>query len=50
VDGLLHYIARHGLKDLIRQKAHFDWHRELITELGRSLPLGKLCMNMLFGL
>jgi geranylgeranyl reductase family protein len=42
VDGLFHYIARNGLKDLIRQKAHFDWHRELITELGRSLPLGSV--------
>ena len=50
VDGLLYYIARHGLKDLIRQKAHFDWHRELITAMGRSLPLGQLCRSLLFGL
>jgi digeranylgeranylglycerophospholipid reductase len=49
VDGLFHYIARSTLKDFIRQRAHFDWHRELITELGRSLPLGKLCLSMLFG-
>lgn len=50
IDGLLCYIARNGLKDLIRCKANFDWHRELITALGRRLPLGKLGVAMLFGL
>jgi flavin-dependent dehydrogenase len=50
VDGLLHAIARPGLQDLIRQKAHFDWHRELITAMGRSLPVGQLCRSLLFGL
>jgi flavin-dependent dehydrogenase len=48
MDGLLRYIARNGLKDLIRRKANFDWHRELIADLGRHLPLGKLGVGMLF--
>jgi hypothetical protein len=39
MDGILHYIARNGLKDLIRHKANFDWHRELIVELRKRLPL-----------
>jgi flavin-dependent dehydrogenase len=50
VDGLLHVIAQHDLQDLLRQQAHFDWHRELITALGRSLPWGQLCRRLLFGL
>jgi digeranylgeranylglycerophospholipid reductase len=47
MDRLLHYIGRKGLMDLIWQKADFDWHRELITELNRSLPLRKLWINLL---
>lgn len=50
VDALLRYVASHGLTGLLRQQAHFDWHRTLITALGRSLPLGQLCMSVLFGL
>jgi digeranylgeranylglycerophospholipid reductase len=50
LDGLLRYIARHGLKDLIRRKANFDWHRELITDLGRTLPWGNLAISTLFSL
>jgi digeranylgeranylglycerophospholipid reductase len=49
MDGLLRHIAHNGLKDLIRRKANFDWHRELIADLGRRLPLGKLGVGMLFG-
>ena len=50
IDHLLQAIAQDGLKDLIRRQANFDWHRELITELGRRLPLGKLALGTLFGL
>jgi digeranylgeranylglycerophospholipid reductase len=49
MDSLLHYIARNGLKDLIRSKANFDWHRELIAVLGKKLPLVQLGMSTLFG-
>jgi hypothetical protein len=48
MDGSLRYIARHGLKDLIRHKANFDWPRELIVELCRRLPLGGLGVGTLF--
>jgi digeranylgeranylglycerophospholipid reductase len=48
MDGILRYIARHGLNDLIRHKANFDWHRELIVELRRRLPLGALGVHTLF--
>ncbi len=47
MDGILHYIARNGLKDLIRRKANFDWHRELIVDLRKSLPLGRLGIGAL---
>ncbi len=50
LDGLLRYIARNGLKDLIRRKANFDWHRELITDLGKTLPWGNLAISTLFSL
>lgn len=50
MDGILHYIARNGLKDLIRHKANFDWHRELIVELRKRLPLGGLGVRTLFSL
>ena len=50
IDNLLQAIAHNGLKDVIRRQAHFDWHRELITELGRRLPLGKLALGTLLGL
>jgi len=50
LDGLLRYIARNGLKELIRRKANFDWHRELITDLGRTLPWGNLAISTLFSL
>jgi digeranylgeranylglycerophospholipid reductase len=48
MDGILRYIARDGLKDLIRHKANFDWHRELIVELRKRLPLGGLGVRTLF--
>jgi hypothetical protein len=48
MEGILHYIARNGLKDLIRHKANFDWHRELIVELRKRLPLGRLGVRTLF--
>jgi digeranylgeranylglycerophospholipid reductase len=48
MDGILHYIARNGLKDLIRRQANFDWHRNLIIDLGKQLPLGGLGLNTLF--
>jgi geranylgeranyl reductase family protein len=50
IDCLLQAIAHNGLKDVIRRQAHFDWHRELITELARRLPLGKLALGTLLGL
>jgi digeranylgeranylglycerophospholipid reductase len=50
MDGILHYIARNGLKDLIRCKANFDWHRELIVDLRKRLPLGGLGVSTLFSL
>jgi digeranylgeranylglycerophospholipid reductase len=50
MDGILHYIARDGLKDLIRRKANFDWHRELIIDLRKRLPLGGLGVSTLFSL
>lgn len=50
LDGLLRYIARNGLKELIRRKANFDWHHELITDLGRTLPWGNLAISTLFSL
>jgi digeranylgeranylglycerophospholipid reductase len=50
IDSLLQAIAHNGLKDLIRRQAHFDWHRELIMELARSLPLGKLALGTVLGL
>jgi hypothetical protein len=48
MDEILHYIACNGLKDLIRHKANFDWHRELIVELRKRLPLGRLGARTLF--
>ena len=48
MDGILCYIARNGLKDLIRHKADFDRHRELIAELRKRLPLGGLGVSTLF--
>jgi digeranylgeranylglycerophospholipid reductase len=48
MDGILHYIARNGLKDLIRRKANFDWHRELIVDLRNHLPLAALGISTLF--
>jgi flavin-dependent dehydrogenase len=39
LDGLLHHIGCNGLRNLVLRKANFDWHRELIAELGRNLPL-----------
>jgi digeranylgeranylglycerophospholipid reductase len=50
MDGILHYIASNGLKDLIRCKANFDWHRELIVDLRKRLPLGGLGLSTLFSL
>jgi digeranylgeranylglycerophospholipid reductase len=50
MDGLLRYIARNGLKDFIRRKANFDWHCELIIELGQRLPLGRLGVDALLSL
>jgi digeranylgeranylglycerophospholipid reductase len=50
MDGILGYIARNGLKDLIRRKANFDWHRELIGDLRQRLPLGGLGISTLFSL
>jgi flavin-dependent dehydrogenase len=50
IDSLLQAIAHNGLKDVIRHQAHFDWHCELILELGRRLPLGKLALGTLLGL
>jgi geranylgeranyl reductase family protein len=49
MDGILHYIARDGLKDLIRRQANFDWHRNLIVDLRKQLPLGGLGLNSLLG-
>jgi digeranylgeranylglycerophospholipid reductase len=39
LDALLCYSSRHGLKDLIERHADFDWHRRLIIELGKWLPI-----------
>jgi digeranylgeranylglycerophospholipid reductase len=50
VDGLLHWMARDGLQDLLGEKAHFDWHRELITALAQRLPLGRLSLSLLCSL
>jgi flavin-dependent dehydrogenase len=50
LDGIFHYIARHELKDLIRRKANFDWHRELIVDLSKRLPLGGLGVRALLNL
>jgi digeranylgeranylglycerophospholipid reductase len=50
IDALLRYAVSHGLTDLLRQQAHCNWHRALITALGQSLPLVRLCMSVLFGL
>jgi digeranylgeranylglycerophospholipid reductase len=47
MDGILHYIAHNGLKDLIRRKANFDWHRDLIVDLHKRLPLGGLGLGTL---
>lgn len=48
VNQLVEAIARDGLKDLIRRKANFDWHRDLIAELGKSMPWGRLALSTLF--
>jgi flavin-dependent dehydrogenase len=48
MDGILHFIARNEIKDLIRRKANFDWHREIIDELRKRLPLGGLGVRTLF--
>jgi flavin-dependent dehydrogenase len=50
MDGILSYIAANGLKDLIRRKANFDWHRDLIVDLRPRLPLGGLGIGTLFSL
>ena len=48
MDGILQYIVRHGLKDLIRRQANFDWHRDLIVDPRERLPLGGLSVSTLF--
>jgi geranylgeranyl reductase family protein len=48
MDGILHHIARNGLKELIRRKANFDWHHELIVDLRKRLPLGAFGFITLF--
>lgn len=48
VNSLLEAIARDSVKDLIRRKANFDWHRDLIAELGKSMPWGRLAISTLF--
>jgi digeranylgeranylglycerophospholipid reductase len=48
LDCILRYIARNELKDLIRHRANFDWHRELIVELSKRMPLGGLGLRTLF--
>jgi hypothetical protein len=50
MDGILHYIACDGLKDLIRHGANFGWHRKLIVELRKRLTLGRLGVRTLFSL
>jgi digeranylgeranylglycerophospholipid reductase len=50
MDGILSHIAANGLKDLIRRKANFDWHRDLIVDLRPRLPLGGLGISTLFSL
>jgi digeranylgeranylglycerophospholipid reductase len=50
LDGLLHHSIRNGLEDLIQRKANFDWHGELIIELGLRWSLGKLGIGTLSNL
>jgi hypothetical protein len=50
MDGILHYIACAGLKDLIRHGANFGWHRKPIVELRKRLTLGRLGVRTLFSL
>ena len=48
MDSILQHIVRHGLKDPIRRKNNFDWHRGLIADLRKRLPLGGLGVSTLF--
>ena len=48
MDSILQHIVRHGLKDLIRRTNNVDWHRDLIADLRKRLPLGGLRVSTLF--
>jgi len=50
VDALLALAAKNGLMDLIREKADFDWHRDLIVAMLKSRSVQKVLLTGLLGL
>lgn len=50
VDALLALAAKNGLMDLIREKADFDWHRDLIVAMLKSPSVQKVLLTGLLGL
>jgi flavin-dependent dehydrogenase len=45
VERLMAIARRNGVERLIREKADFDWHRELIREVFRHAVLGRLLLR-----
>lgn len=50
VDALLSLAAKNGLMDLIREKADFDWHRDLIVAMLKSPSVQRIVLKGLLGL
>jgi len=50
VDALLGLAAKNGLMDLIREKADFDWHRDLIVAMLKSPSVQRIVLKGLLGL
>ena len=50
MDALLGLAAKNGLMDLIREKADFDWHRDLIVAMLKSPSVQRIVLKGLLGL
>lgn len=50
VDALLALAAKNGLMDLIREKADFDWHRDLIVAMLKRSSVQRIVLSGLLGL
>jgi flavin-dependent dehydrogenase len=45
VERLMAIARANGIESLIREKADFDWHRDLIREVFRHAALGRLLLR-----